>query len=80
MNIHLIKPEMLIGGCTTKSTVKYGRSVNSASEYQDLYMDIYEGKGDTGSLRPLVIFCFGGSFVSVTDKFSLALTNSAAFS
>jgi len=49
---------------TTKSTVKYGRSVNSASEYQDLYMDIYEGKGDTGSLRPLVIFCFGGSFVS----------------
>ncbi len=55
---------------TTKSTVKYGRSVNSASEYQDLYMDIYEGKGDTARLRPLVIFCFGGSFISGSKESS----------
>ena len=55
---------------TTKSTVKFGRSQNSAGQYQDLYMDIYEGKGDTARLRPVVIFCFGGAFISGTRESS----------
>ena len=49
---------------TTKTTTKFGRSQNSDGQFQDLFMDIYEGKGDTGRLRPVVIFCFGGAFLS----------------
>jgi poly(3-hydroxybutyrate) depolymerase len=38
--------------------VQFGQAGN-----QTLRMDIYQGQGDTVSSRPLLIMCFGGSFV-----------------
>ncbi|MCB9256113.1 MAG: T9SS type A sorting domain-containing protein [Chitinophagales bacterium] len=44
------------------TTVKYGEAMNRQGVLQELYMDIYQGQGDTASNRPVVLFCFGGSF------------------
>jgi hypothetical protein len=48
----------------TKTTVKFGSNINTNGINQDLYMDVYEGKGDTLSKRPVIIIAFGGSFIS----------------
>lgn len=45
------------------STVDFGSAVNMAGDTQVLKMDIYQAQGDTATDRPVVIFCFGGSFV-----------------
>jgi len=45
------------------ATVDFGSAVNAAGDTQILKMDIYTAQGDTGTNRPVVIFCFGGSFV-----------------
>ena len=45
------------------TTVDYGSAVNSAGTTQTLKMDIYTAQDDTATNRPVVIFCFGGSFV-----------------
>lgn len=45
------------------TTVDYGSAVNMAGTTQTLQMDIYEPVGDSITDRPVVIFCFGGSFV-----------------
>lgn len=44
------------------TTVKYGEAINRQGVMQELFMDIYQGQGDTASNRPVVLFCFGGSF------------------
>src|ERR1041385_1366467 len=48
----------------TIETVHFGRGVNSDGDTQELYMDIYQPFGDTFSKRPVVIFAFGGGFVT----------------
>jgi para-nitrobenzyl esterase len=48
------------------TTVKFGEAVNNYAAtptLQELEMDIYQADGDTATNRPVVIFCFGGSFV-----------------
>jgi len=44
------------------TTVAYGEAINMAGDTQVLEMDIYQAIGDTATDRPVVIFCFGGSF------------------
>jgi PKD repeat protein len=44
--------------------IKYGRARPYGSLFdQDLYFDIYEGRGDTLQKRPVVIHAFGGGFL-----------------
>ncbi len=46
------------------NTVVYGDNVNTSGAPVTLRMDIYEPQGDTASERPVVLLCFGGSFVA----------------
>jgi hypothetical protein len=46
------------------STVDYGSAVNRLGQTVTLQMDIYQAVGDTATDRPVVIFCFGGSFTA----------------
>lgn len=45
------------------TTVEFGAAVKLTGDTQILNMDIYQAVGDTATDRPVVIFCFGGSFV-----------------
>lgn len=44
-------------------TVKFGEGENADGNMQELFMDIYTPYGDTSSLRPVLIFAFGGGFI-----------------
>jgi len=44
------------------TTVTYGEAPNTVGNNVTLQMDIYQAAGDTATDRPVVIFCFGGSF------------------
>jgi len=44
--------------------VVYGQAPAWTNFPIDLRMDVYEPKGDTAALRPLIVFAHGGSFVS----------------
>jgi para-nitrobenzyl esterase len=44
------------------TTVDYGAAPNTVGNMVTLKMDIYQAVGDTSTDRPVVIFCFGGSF------------------
>jgi hypothetical protein len=61
---------------TTISNIVYGWNVNVNSQMDTLKMDIYQPAGDTASIRPLIIFCHGGSFIVGTktdpDQVTLA--------
>jgi hypothetical protein len=46
------------------TTVDYGSAVNRLGQTVTLQMDIYQAVGDTATDRPVVIFCFGGSFTA----------------
>ena len=52
--------------------VEFGENTNQNfidSDYtQTLFMDIYEPEGDEFSERPLIIFMFGGAFISGTKR------------
>lgn len=45
------------------TTVEFGEAITTIGDTQVLQMDIYQAAGDTATDRPVVIFCFGGSFV-----------------
>jgi para-nitrobenzyl esterase len=44
--------------------IHYATNTNNLGEAQSLLMDVYTPTGDTASLRPLMIFVHGGSFIS----------------
>ncbi|MEL6926138.1 MAG: alpha/beta hydrolase, partial [Bacteroidota bacterium] len=46
------------------ATVQYGENVNALGENQDLFLDVYEPDNDAAEKRPLIIWAFGGSFIS----------------
>lgn len=47
------------------SSILYGQNMNvSGTAMQSLYLDFFEPYGDTMLQRPLIIFAFGGSFVT----------------
>ncbi len=48
----------------TKTTIQYATNKNVLGENQKLYMDVYTPDGDTVSQRPVIIWAFGGSFIS----------------
>lgn len=47
-----------------RDTVLYGSNTTVLQDTVDLYMDIFHPVGDTFSKRPVIIFAFGGGFVS----------------
>ncbi|HPW87269.1 MAG TPA: carboxylesterase family protein, partial [Chitinophagales bacterium] len=53
-----------------KADILYGGNYDSNGKWTDLVLDVYEPAEDTASLRPLIIFVHGGSFVggSRTDQ------------
>jgi para-nitrobenzyl esterase len=52
---------------TAPTTVLYGRNTPlGSSTIKDLKMDIYQPDGDVATNRPVLIFAFGGSFISGT--------------
>lgn len=65
---------------STDSTlaIKYGENVTIGGNAQELFMDIYEPTGDTVTERPLIIFAFGGSFISGDRKQLKALCEDLA--
>ena len=50
------------------STVKFGQAIDGQGNNQELFMDIYQPAGDTSSMRPLLLFTYGGSFITGTRK------------
>lgn len=55
----------------TKKTVQYASATDWNDRTVSLEVDVYEPKGDTALLRPLVIFAHGGGFVQ-GDKADMA--------
>lgn len=49
---------------STKTTIQYATNKNVLGENQKLYMDVYTPDGDTVSQRPLIIWAYGGSFIT----------------
>jgi len=47
-----------------QTTVKYGENYTNVGALQALNMDIYQPRGDSAALRPVLIFAFGGSFTA----------------
>lgn len=56
--------DFVFTGATATTNVIYGNNITFSGSSQDLKMDVYEPIGDTASLRPLIVWAHGGSFVS----------------
>lgn len=50
------------------SDVTYGANIDNAGNNLVLTMDIYEPSGDTASIRPLIVWAHGGSFLGGTKN------------
>lgn len=48
--------------------IKFAEGENSEGDQQELFMDIYQPVGDTVTKRPVLLFAFGGAFVTGTRK------------
>lgn len=48
----------------TTFAVKFGENTTPGGANMELFMDIYEPQGDSLSNRPVIIWAFGGSFIS----------------
>lgn len=46
--------------------VKYGANTALAGSNRDLYLDVYEPKGDNGNRRPTIVMAHGGAFINGT--------------
>ena len=55
-------------GVTITSNISYGSNINYAGNNINLTMDIYQPTGDPASIRPLIIWVHGGSFVFGTKN------------
>lgn len=53
---------------TTTSGVVYGANASYTGTNTTLTLDFYEPTGDTASVRPLIIFAHGGSFIGGTSE------------
>lgn len=62
---------------TKTSDIVYGSNTTYTGSTVSLTMDIYQPSGDTHSLRPLIIFAHGGSFIggTKTDQDVVELCN-----
>ncbi len=43
--------------------IQYGSNYDSKNQLTNLLMDVYEPQGDTATLRPIIFFVHGGSFI-----------------
>lgn len=50
------------------SNVTYGSNINSSNANEILIMDIYQPTGDTVTMRPLIVWVHGGSFIGGTKN------------
>ncbi|MES2592912.1 MAG: T9SS type A sorting domain-containing protein [Bacteroidota bacterium] len=55
--------DFIFPGATVTSNVTYGSNAQFNNVALTLKLDVYEPQGDTDTLRPLIIFAHGGSFV-----------------
>lgn len=58
----------VFSGVTTTSNIVYGWNVNYTGTTDTLLLDVYEPTGDTMSMRPLIFFVHGGSFLTGTKS------------
>ena len=65
---------------TTTSNVVYGQNTSFSNSNTTLKLDFYEPVGDTATVRPLIVWVHGGSFLggSKTDADMVALSNAFA--
>ena len=65
---------------TLTSNVVYGQNLNFAGTNKILKLDFYEATGDTATVRPLIIWIHGGSFLggTKTDADMVALSQAFA--
>lgn len=57
------------------TSLLYGNATTIGGANQDLYLDFFEPTGDVAASRPLIIFAFGGSFISGTRQDMNSLCN-----
>ncbi len=55
--------DFIFPGASVTSNIVYGNNIRFNNVAEDLKLDVYQPQGDTVSLRPLIIFAHGGSFV-----------------
>jgi poly(3-hydroxybutyrate) depolymerase len=65
---------------TATSNVVYGQNTSFSNSNTTLKLDFYEPAGDTATVRPLIVWVHGGSFLggSKTDADMVALSNAFA--
>lgn len=65
---------------TVTSDIQYGSNTSFSGTTTNLTMDIYEPTGDTATVRPLIIWTHGGSFIGGTkaDADMVAFSNDFA--
>ena len=59
-----VRYESKIFSTVDVTTFKYGQNTTYDGTSQELFLDVYSGRGDNAKNRACVIFCFGGAFVS----------------
>ena len=65
---------------TLTSNIVYGQNLNYAGTNKILKLDFYEPTGDTATVRPLIIWIHGGSFLGGTKTDADMVALSQAFS
>lgn len=53
---------------TVTESIKFAEGENSEGNTQELFLDVYEPYGDTLQNRPVLLFAFGGAFVTGTRQ------------
>ncbi len=48
---------------TKHGDIQYGSNYDSKNQLTNLLMDVYEPQNDTATLRPIIFFVHGGSFI-----------------
>src|SRR5262245_52832288 len=51
---------------TTTSNITFGASNDASGAAVTLTLDVYEPSGDTATIRPLIVWVHGGSFINGT--------------
>ncbi|HEX3020166.1 MAG TPA: carboxylesterase family protein [Chitinispirillaceae bacterium] len=71
--------ESCFDSISTRMDIYYRTAPDYKTNPDSLFMDFYEPKNDTASLRPVIIMLYGGSFVKGSRKDTLITTYSSYF-
>lgn len=69
----------IFSAVTTSPNRVFGANINSSGTQVQLSLDVYQPTGDTASMRPLIIWAHGGSFVAGTRQDNDIVTLSNRF-